>query len=358
MSKNRKALMFAAAFVLLLLGSSVQGRRLRTLNDLGTEVQLRDAPPIVVFTSVVLGGFKGILADVLWLRASLLQDEGRYLELVQLSDWITTLEPGISEVWSFHAWNMAYNVSVMMPKPEDRWRWVLNGIALLRDQGLLYNAGDPKLYFELGWFFQHKLGEGIDVMHLYYKRKWADIMGEFTEQDGRIDYNSLSGEEKERLNKELKMDPEVMRDLDSLYGPFDWRLPEATAAYWGYQGVKVAGTRGYISCDRVVYQSVMQMFRRGKLSYNSESGAYHVSLDPRMLVGTMKAFEDALKNHPDDTTVPDSYALFLREAVRKLHAAGLDQQAHYVFLKLSAEYGGHDTKEGYEAFLKGVHPGP
>ena len=124
--------------------------KMRAVYGLESAGALQDAPPLVVFTTVALGGFRGLLADFLWLRVSYLQDEGRYVELVQLSDWITKMEPQCTEIWAFHAWNMAYNVSVMMPNDEDRWRWVRNGLQLLRDEGIQYNPGDPQLYWELG----------------------------------------------------------------------------------------------------------------------------------------------------------------------------------------------------------------
>src|SRR6266853_1021609 len=100
---------------------------------------LENSPPLVAFTTVALGGFRGIIADVLWLRATELQKDGKYFELVQLADWITKLEPRFAQVWAFHAWNMAYNVSVLFNDPPDRWRWVRQGIVLLRDEGLKYN---------------------------------------------------------------------------------------------------------------------------------------------------------------------------------------------------------------------------
>lgn len=87
----------------------------------------------MAFTTVALGGFRGIIADMLWMRASELQNEGKFFELAQLADWITKLEPRFPTVWAFHAWNMAYNISVLFPDPEDRWRWVQQGIRLLRD---------------------------------------------------------------------------------------------------------------------------------------------------------------------------------------------------------------------------------
>ena len=60
-------------------------------------------PPLVAFTTVALGGFRGLIADALWLRVTRLQEEGRYFEIVQLSDWITKLEPHFTPVWGFHA---------------------------------------------------------------------------------------------------------------------------------------------------------------------------------------------------------------------------------------------------------------
>ena len=78
----------------------------------------------IVDEHVPIGGFRGILADVLWMRAGTLQDEGRYFELVQLSDWIAKLQPRVPAIWAYHAWNMAYNLSALMPTPAERWRWV------------------------------------------------------------------------------------------------------------------------------------------------------------------------------------------------------------------------------------------
>lgn len=351
MKSRRRTIVLALTACLLLVASAGQGRRLMGIRGASTRVELRDAPPMVMFTSVVLGGFKGLLADVLWLRASLLQDEGRFLELVQLSDWITKLEPGISEVWAFHAWNMAYNVSVMMPKPDDRWRWVLSGISLLRDQGIIYNPGDPKLYFELGWLYQHKMGMNIDVMHLYYKRKWASQMTPLLGADGMLGPAPVAEEVAKTLLEDYRLEVEKMRDIDKQYGPLDWRLPEAHAVYWGLAGVRAAGEKGYIACDRVVYQSLMQMFRHGRLDFDGPSGRYEVAPNPAMLAGTMKAYEESIDRHTSDNSISDSYSLFLREAVKGLDAMGFKDDARRLFEKLASEYGSTDTAGGYDAFI-------
>ena len=50
------------------------------------------------------------------------------------------------------------------------------GIELLRDDGLRYNPNEALLYRELGWFFQHKMGQNLDDAHLVYKYNWAVAM--------------------------------------------------------------------------------------------------------------------------------------------------------------------------------------
>src|SRR5437762_1057316 len=69
---------------------------------------LENAPPALAFTSVALGGFRGLIANALWIRASELQDDEKYFEMVQLADWITKLEPHFVQVWINQSWNMAY----------------------------------------------------------------------------------------------------------------------------------------------------------------------------------------------------------------------------------------------------------
>ena len=40
--------------------------------------QIENAPPLVAFTTVALGSFRGIVADLLWLRAGALQEKQNY----------------------------------------------------------------------------------------------------------------------------------------------------------------------------------------------------------------------------------------------------------------------------------------
>ncbi|MFM7817350.1 MAG: hypothetical protein ACKPGI_10320, partial [Verrucomicrobiota bacterium] len=47
---------------------------------------ISNAPPVLAFTTVALGAFRGLIANALWIRANDLQEEGKYFEAVQLAD--------------------------------------------------------------------------------------------------------------------------------------------------------------------------------------------------------------------------------------------------------------------------------
>jgi hypothetical protein len=130
-------------------------------------------PPQSILTAVLFSVFRGLAVDVLWYRANALKEEGKLFESNQCAQWITELQPRFPQVWAFHAWNMAYNISVMTKTPIERWDWVNKGINLLR-KGVKYNPRATRLYRELAWIFFHKVGQSSDDMHWYYKQRLAD----------------------------------------------------------------------------------------------------------------------------------------------------------------------------------------
>src|SRR6266403_1870387 len=110
-TKVKKSLLLVLAATLLSGVSLVQRSLNRDRERLGlTRIEpLENAPPVLAFTTVALGGFRGLISNALWMRASDLQDEDKFFEMAQLADWITKLEPHYVQVWLVQAWNMAYN---------------------------------------------------------------------------------------------------------------------------------------------------------------------------------------------------------------------------------------------------------
>ncbi len=139
---------------------------------------LENAPPSLAFATVAMGAFRGLVVDILWMRADKLKNEGQFFDAKQLAEWITVLQPRFPAVWEFHAWNMAYNISVAIPEtqPEQRWRWVRNGYELLRDRGIPLNPKSIILYRQLALIFQHKIGGVTDDAHKYYKLQMVNSM--------------------------------------------------------------------------------------------------------------------------------------------------------------------------------------
>lgn len=316
-------LLGALRFVQHRLDDQVATHRLRFTG------QIKNAPPAVIFTTVALGSFRGLVADLLWLRAGALKDKGSYFEQAQLARWITDLQPTFSGATAYLAWNMAYNISVTCSSAAERWRWVDEGIRLIRDQALDYNPEDYLLYKELAWIFMHKLGNVLDEGNLYYKNQLALQMNSIvgTKPDwkamaavpadekafmalyppespvwaaaktaGYQDYDelfkafslndpaalpekflaALGRDEKLKqdltnyfrsalLKKRLKLDPVLIVELNNTYGEMDWRVPESQAIYWATKGIRCAPGSRDISLDRLITQSLYESFRSGRL---------------------------------------------------------------------------------------------
>jgi hypothetical protein len=309
---------------------------------------LENAPPLLAFTSVALGGFRGLIANALWMRATDLQDAEKFFEMVQLADWITDLEPHFTQVWTVQAWNMAYNISVKFKDPEDRWHWVERGIRLLRDRGIPLNPDVVLLYRELSWFFQHKVGQDLDDAHMRYKLRWAqemqDVLG------GRPDFQALehpkTAAEKERarkLEEVYKMDPKVIQNVDQEYGPFDWRLPDAHSVYWaelGRQRTK-PDSPDSDTLRRSIFQSMqMDCFRGGALSRNvTNVTERNFMIWPNVdLVPTINSTYLKMIEEQPNLNFQNAHKNFLKQAVPLLYINGRFEQAGYWFNYLTNLY--------------------
>jgi hypothetical protein len=347
-SRTRKALCWIAAGLLLAGASGLQRSlvRQRSVPPLSiTPISpLEDAPPVLAFSTMALGSFRGLIANALWVRANDLQQEGKYFEMVQLADWITKLEPTLTEVWVVQAWNMAYNISVKFTEPADRWRWVKSGIELLRDHGLRYNPNEALMYRELGWFFQHKMGQNLDDAHHFYKFTWAREMTEVL-GGGRPDFAALlnpqTAEARQRvqtLRETYKMDPLRMKEVDDTYGPMDWRLPEAHAIYWAALGLKYSRPEDLITLRRVIYQSMAMAVLRGRIVY-VDKDRLHTGPDLSRVERANAAYEQMIR---EDTEKPhaikNAHKSWVRELVNLLYIYGRNAEAKKWFAFLKSNY--------------------
>ncbi|MFK7884240.1 MAG: hypothetical protein AB8F26_08690 [Phycisphaerales bacterium] len=200
MSSNARVRVIAIMTLLLCFGGSIfmnanvaasVGR-----NELSYTDRAEDGDPPQVAIGIAMGALRGLFVNYLWIRATDAKENGRYFEAVELARQITRLQPRFPRVWVFHAWNLAYNISVTTQTPEERWQWVSSGVNLLRDEGIRANPNDMFLHKELGWIFLHKIGGYTDDSNMYYKRQvayeWTNVMGSRPEvEPGKRDRASV-----------------------------------------------------------------------------------------------------------------------------------------------------------------------
>ncbi len=345
--KPYKIILVTVALLLVVATSFLQRQlnQQRTSLGLTRVAPLENAPPVLAFTTVALGGFRGLIANALWIRANDLQMEDKYFEQVQLSDWITKLEPTFVQVWLVQAWNMAYNISVKFRDPYDRWRWVQRGIELLRDEGLKYNPKEALIYRELGWFFQHKMGQNLDDAHLVYKYEWGK---EMTRALGgvRPDYDALlnpqTEEDQQRvqyLREKLKMDPAIMKKADDAYGPLEWRLPEASAIYWGMVGLENSNNKDLITLRRLIFQSLHASVLRGKIVLERADGSYVFGPDLAKIPMAYEGYENMMAEETEkQIVISRAQRNFLKEAVYMLYMHNRLQEAQRWMTVLKEKY--------------------
>ncbi|HYG25043.1 MAG TPA: hypothetical protein VEH04_19925 [Verrucomicrobiae bacterium] len=356
----KKILLLVLAAALLFGTSQIQGSLNRDRNRLGlTRVEpLENAPPVLAFTTVALGGFRGLISNMLWIRANDLQEQDKFFEMVQLADWITKLEPHFATVWTHQAWNMAYNISVKFKQTApgeypDRWRWVKRGFELIRDEALRYNPNDPSLHQQIAWIFQHKMGANLDDANVYYKREWMLEMNEVlgTSLDSGLDelINPETDDQQRRaklLREEYDMDPAFMKSLDERYGPLEWRLPESHAIYWAAQGLQRAKENptkvkqdDLMQLRRAIYQSMLLAFQRGRLMTNRFAGGLDFGPNLDIIPNVNRSYEEHMAEDPANRdNIENGHRSFLRQAVYTLYVNNRMQAAAGWFKYLREQY--------------------
>ena len=360
--RAKKIILVALAVVFLLLSGQTQ-KSLNTDRDrlgLTRVTALENAPPMLAFTTVALGGFRGLISNLLWIRANDLQQDDKFFEAVQLADWITELEPHFTQVWLFLGWNMAYNISVKFKDFPDRWRWVDRGIILLRDEGLRYNPDDILIYRELSWFFQHKMGANLDDANMYYKQQWALAMKPFFGANG-TNFSALlqpqtpgDFQNLHNLTNEFKINPEFAEKVDQKYGPLDWRLPESHAIYWAALGLDAADRHpdkvkkdDLITLRRSIYQSVFQAFHHGRLISDPFLETYSLGPNLELIPHVNDAYEAMMAADPQMRDhIGTAHRNFLRDAVYFLYENDRLSEAAKWFKYLGDRYPNKTIIEG------------
>jgi hypothetical protein len=230
----------------------------------------------------------------------------------------------------------------------------------LRDDGLHYNPDDVLIHRELAWFFQHKMGANLDDAQNYYKQMWANEMSKiFLTNRPNWDQliNPQTPDEKKRaelLRDKYKMDPRDMKTIDEHYGPLEWRLPEAHAIYWAYEGLQAAKRNpGRINPDdlimlrRVIYQSMQLSFQRGRLIADNPERHFEYGPNIDIIPHTSAAYEEEMVNDAKNRDhIETAHRNFLRDAVYMLYTYNREGDAIKWYKYLGEKYPNKPLLEG------------
>ncbi len=145
--------------------------RLRREFELG-EATMGNVDPTSATMNLVLLGLRGLATNLLWLEHEEQKRTKQWAKMRATTDSIILLQPHFQQVWRFHGWDLAYNVSVEWDAVEDRYYWVKQG-AKFSMRGTKQNAKYPELYWTTGRILGEKIGSS-DERRFYRKFFKAD----------------------------------------------------------------------------------------------------------------------------------------------------------------------------------------
>ena len=132
--------------------------------------------PLEVIPTALLGSFRGILVDMLWIQGIARHEEKKFYELLAINNMIAKLQPHFSAVWIFQAWNMCYNIAFEWESPENKWRWIKAGLDFA-EKGALKNPANGDLLFEIGHIYFHKFDSRSFRYADYYREQLKEETG-------------------------------------------------------------------------------------------------------------------------------------------------------------------------------------
>jgi len=192
-SRRKSRIKIITAIILLfLILSPLQDVIDRQRKIMGFEQKLLLMPGQIA-GSLVLGGFRGLAADLLWLQVETLFHSGQMYKMLPIFKAVTFLQPNFITPWAVGGWHLAYNISVMAKTEEEKKRWIQAGLDFLKE-GISYNPERYDLYFELGWTYYHKVknyAETVKYLELACKfprpEYVDDVLAHAYEKNGQID---------------------------------------------------------------------------------------------------------------------------------------------------------------------------
>lgn len=318
----------------------------------------QDAPPEQVFTTVVLGGFKGLFVDFLWIRLVDLCTRHRFFEVVPIANWITALQPNFGAVWVFQSWNFAFNISKQFVSAKDRWNWIEIALDMLINRGLHYNPTNPQINTEIGWILIRRVARSNDEFHVEFKTWFIENMEKLFHETGYhpITLKKLSPDSVPvtEFNQKLRMQLVKMKQVNTLYGPLDWRLPATHAVYWAKQAMDYAPRADNFKASKTLQAGLYMNFFSGRLLMEPNSPPVFLPR-PEILEKVNAYFESKIKEYEtsgEKKSFQVGHCIFLQNATFMLYKMGMKARAQEAFDYVKKHYANQEKATSVPEFVK------
>ncbi|WP_197440173.1 hypothetical protein [Polystyrenella longa] len=118
---------------------------------------LGDVEPSSAIMKVVLLGFRGVAADLLWVQAKEQEKKKEWGKYRATTNTILLLQPNFEDVWRYTGWDFSYNVSSQWDDVKDRYYWLKEGGKFLRE-GADQNQYSAAIQWDIGRVLGQKIG--------------------------------------------------------------------------------------------------------------------------------------------------------------------------------------------------------
>jgi len=217
-----------------------------------------------ILAGAMLGSFRGVAANFLWLKMQRLWDMGQASTLGQTAEaekvmrTVTLLDPHWLEPWNFAGWHYAYNLSYEAEHAHnypEQGRFIQAGINYLTE-GVSYNPGTYELYFELAWTYYDKMKEYDEAA------KWAEA--------------TLTFDHPEYIPRQIGHMYERKPDIPLALDWYDYCMKQNPAD----------GTaRGAILTIRERYLPAWRLMEEGKYDEALREVQYYLNVEPKDRIG-------------------------------------------------------------------------
>ena len=119
-------------------------------------IEKSEEPEQVIF-SIMLGGFRIFVTDLLWLRMVTMEESGDYHELIMTANLIGSFQPTYTSAWEYLGFVLSNNISSKEADPQLKLEWVKSALDYLY-KGIKRNPDSGMLYVAMGRTINEKLG--------------------------------------------------------------------------------------------------------------------------------------------------------------------------------------------------------